>query len=259
MEPTIIELSDDVKSHLADDLLALADSKHVLGNWCARVVFNGRSVADFATLMALCGSSYGHTRTLYQYLVNFGLPYAWLEQTRPRDEYRAMNLLDEPPSSWADFIATLYLGESVMWAFASRFVATPLRPLSGLVQKMGHESNFHLKYAMGWMKAFDEDEKEVLRLAIGKRQDSALDWLSPWEPSDPLFDAKLATARLSDSRKLFHAAVAEARHIAGTPAEREPSRARPREWRMNARRTGSIPPGLFEIMRFKDPLVHGAS
>ena len=61
-----------------NDLLAIADTRLVLGNWYAECVMNGRSLPDFAAILGMCTSNYGHTRSIYQYLAAHGHNYAHL-------------------------------------------------------------------------------------------------------------------------------------------------------------------------------------
>ena len=63
-----------------NDLLAIADTRLVLGNWYAECVMNGRSLPDFAAILGMCTSNYGHTRAIYQYLAAHGLDHV----ARPR-------------------------------------------------------------------------------------------------------------------------------------------------------------------------------
>ena len=55
-----------------NDLLAIADTRLVLGNWYAECVMNGRSLPDFAAILGMCTSNYGHTRAIYQFLAAHG-------------------------------------------------------------------------------------------------------------------------------------------------------------------------------------------
>ena len=50
-------------NNFENDLLALADTKLVLGNWYAECVMNGRSLPDFAAILGMCTSNYGHTES----------------------------------------------------------------------------------------------------------------------------------------------------------------------------------------------------
>src|SRR5688572_9815505 len=76
MAYTAAETESPLEPAFESDLLAIADTKLVLGNWYAECVTDGRSRPDFAGLLGMCTTNYGHTRALYQCLAAHGHDYA---------------------------------------------------------------------------------------------------------------------------------------------------------------------------------------
>ena len=146
-----------------NDLLAIADTKLVLGNWYAECVMNGRSLPDFAGILGMCTANYGHTRAIFQYLAAHGRDYAELERGRGPDDIRSMNLLDEAPKGWEDFIVSTWLAELSTWMMISGFLKHEDRAIAGLAKKVGEETYFHLKYAQGWLRIIGEAKREASR------------------------------------------------------------------------------------------------
>lgn len=238
----------------ASDMLALADTKLVLGNWFAECVINGRSLPDFAAMLGMCSSSYGHARALYQLLAARGDNYARLERGRGPEEIHSMEMLDRAPQSWEDFLCSIWLAELATWTMASGFLKHPDRTLAGIARKMGEESYFHLKYVTGWLQVLTQDEERAalfLRSAATRRS-SALLWFGlPGEP-DVVFDAGERNVALATLRDSFMTESDKTLTIVSpTPLPSDAPTFGP-EWRRAARRHGALPQRLYEVIRFKD-------
>ena len=143
-----------------NDLLAIADTKLVLGNWYAECTMNGRSLPDFAAILGMCTANYGHTRAIYQYLAAHGHDYDYLERGRGPEDICSSNLLDEAPAGWEDFIVSTWLAELSTWMLASGFLKHEDRAVAGITKKIGEETYFHLKYSQGWFQILGEGKKQ---------------------------------------------------------------------------------------------------
>ena len=237
---------------LIDDLLAIADTKLVLGNWYAVSVHNGKTLPDYAALLAIGGASFGHARALYQYLGNFGLGYSFLERGRLADDIRSMHLLDASPESWPDFISATFLAEQATWLLASGFLSHPDRALAGIVKRIGEESYFHLKYATGWAHVFATGDARPFTDALVSRYQDALGWFGTIE-DDELHQRGVRQSSLADLREAFAAEVRKLLHVASPSLSLpEPSIALRQEARPGLRQS-PLPARLFEIVRFRDP------
>ena len=101
------------------EMLCLADTKWVLGHWYAKIILNGRTVPDFSSMAGMAQDELGHTRAIMNYLEQSnGLPEHQLEFGRRVDQIHNMQLLDQAPTSWADFVVTVYLAEHALWCHA---------------------------------------------------------------------------------------------------------------------------------------------
>lgn len=245
---------------LESDLIAVADTKLVLGNWYAECVMNGRSLPDFAALLGMSTANYGHTRALYQFLATHGHDYVRLERGRGAGEIRSMNLLDAAPSGWEDFIAAAWLAELATWMMMSGFLHADDRHVAGIARKVGEETYYHLKYVDGWLSVLGVSKAETRRFldALGRRYPLALQWFGPPRAADPLHAAGLRDVPLAKLRETFAAEVAKGGDKLGAPLNLPKAAPKPgKDWRADARRAGPLPKGLFEMVRFKDPeLAH---
>jgi 1,2-phenylacetyl-CoA epoxidase catalytic subunit len=242
-----------------NDLLAIADTRLVLGNWYAECVMNGRSLPDFAAILGMCTSNYGHTRAIYQLLAAHGHDYAHLERGRNAAAICSMNVLDEAPTGWEDFIVSTWLTELATWMMASGFLKHEDRAIAGIAKKIGEETYFHLKYAQGWFQIIGEGKKqsELFQKSFAKRFPIALQWFGPATGKDPVHDAGIRDVPLKKLRDAFIKEAGTAEKLLGAKLKQEKSVKFAKDWRSDARRFGPMPDGLFEVVRFKDPeLAH---
>lgn len=258
MKDPLEGVSATERTILQDDLLCIADTKLVLGNWFAECVMNGKSLPDFAAMLGMCTASYGQTRAIYHYLDTGDHSYRHLERGRGADEIRSMNLLDEPPAGWPDFIVSTWLAEQATWALAAGFLHNPDRTVAGIARRIGEEAYFHLKYATGWIRIIASSAGERARAedALGRRYPLAQSWFGPAGADDELFAAGLRDDPVSAIRAGFAREVADGAEplVAGGPPAGAAADRRgvPDGWRPEARRAGPLPAGLFEVIRFKD-------
>lgn len=231
---------------IATSLLAIADTKLVLGNWHVLCLHNAKSLPDHAALLAMASASFGHARALYEYLGGHGLEYPLLERGRGADAIHAQALLDAPPRNWQDFVISAYLADQATWLQASRYLAHPDRLLAGLARRIGEETYFHLKYAEGWAREFARDPAIAVRARdfLLQRYPHALAWF-PEDAGDPSTgDCRQAFVAAAQSMLAHLGAGGELPTTAdqGIHAPAAPLlRQRP------------LPDGLYEQVRFKDP------
>lgn len=216
-------------------VLCLADTKLVLGNVFVTTVFNGRSISDFATLLAIAGTSFGATRALYRWLETQGLQYDWLERGRGPDEIAAMDALDVPPASWCDLMATLYLAEAATREVAARILRHDDPIIAKQLAMLKRDSAFHMSYANGWLKVTSEENVDELRASLRERFPRILRWVQACAPV---------------AAEAFMAACEPLSRLAGIPLP--PAAPKAGDWNDDLARAGQLPPRLFEIIRFKD-------
>jgi len=256
----VAELETSLNSGLEADFVAIADTKLVLGNWYAECVMNGRSLPDFAGILGMCTVNYGHTRAIYQHLDRHGHDYVHLERGRGAGKIHSMNLLDQPPEGWEEFIVTAWLAELATWQLVSGYLGHSDRSIAGIARKIGEEAYFHLKYAHGWMHIIGQDADERARFlaAVDQRYPLALQWFGAEDNDDPVHAAGQRDMPVAKLRAAFAAEAGKVGdHLGGDPVALPAPVPPPTAWRDDARRSGPLPNGLFEVVRFKDPeLAH---
>lgn len=247
MNLAIKDVRSPVEPNYVFDLLAIGDSKVAFSSWCFATVFNGRSVADFATLLALGSTSLGHARALYQHLVDYGYDYNHLERGRMVHEINSMQLFDQPPACWEDLMATILVAESAFWAISSGFVGGADSQIGMLMQKIEKERYFHVMYATGWIGAFDQEERERFRACLDRRTVVGRQWLGPVDTEDSTYQSGFRTLTNRRVHELFDSGLTSAYEALGTQPP-QPA-ALPANWDRTRRRIGSVPDGLFRHMK----------
>jgi 1,2-phenylacetyl-CoA epoxidase catalytic subunit len=234
---------------LRDELYCVADAKLVLAGWYMMVLQNGRSIADFTSICAMMQGQYGHARALYQHLGRFGVTREEAEWTRGAKEIRSPKLLDRPPQSWSDFIATIFIAEQAISTQLSAYrPITTDRTLARLADKILKESRFHLSYSVGWIKALRKDPASTVDEDARHRLADALDWWGDADQPDMVFSGGYRATPDSDLRDRFLEAVGATIDVPDGIASPAKS------WQRSIRRNGNagIPENLFEKIRFRN-------
>ena len=220
---------------IAPTLLSLADTKLVFANICIKTVFNGRSIGDFATLLAMAGTSLGATRSIYRWLEGQGESYTRLERGRDAEEIASSDVLDAPPTSWVDLLTTIFITEAATSAVATSMKTKVDAYLSNQLQLLDNDSAFHMTYALGWLKVISEQDQEKLDVSIRDRFPLAMRWVQSCdEQAADAFTLSCQPIMDLSGTKLPNAAPKGA------------------DWNPTLHRARSLPEGLFEIVRFKD-------
>jgi 1,2-phenylacetyl-CoA epoxidase catalytic subunit len=141
----------------------------------------------------------GQTRAIFNFIEQtYDLPENQIEFGRSADKIHSMQLLDEAPQNWADFIVTLYLTEQAQWSALEGYVGGEYVPVSNFCKKFAEEGYFHRLYVDGWLAALTDEEKKDAAKAFVKRLPLARQWFNfgdetvheagirPWSAADCL-------------------------------------------------------------------------
>jgi len=240
------------ESVFRSDLLAVADTKLVLGNWYGECVINGRALPDFAALLGMANANFGHARALYKHL-STPESYAELERGRGAAEIASMNLLDCAPRDWEDFLASAWLAEQATWHLLSGYIGASDRTVSGIVRRVGQEVYFHIRYFEGWLAVLAGDNERTRRFQkhFAERFPLALRWLESGETDDE----EIRRVPMEAIRRSFIDKLGAGSKLLGAPLNTSSASSSLDEWSARLRRSGPLPAGLFEVVRFKDPAL----
>ena len=217
------ELPDDARGALRSLILALADSKRVLGLRYSDRMLGAPTLEAGIAASSMAQDEWGHARLTYAMLGDFGDDPKALEHERPAAEYRSHPALDAGFQSWADFIACMLLVDTALTAQYAALVGSRYAPAQNRVQKMLDEERFHFQYAAGWARkiAAVAELRAELAASLARYLPAALQWLG--DDSAPalrrLVDEGLVTADASGVRARVLARVGPVLEEAGLAQE----------------------------------------
>jgi len=245
-----------LEKQLFNELLAIADTKFVLGSWYFIALPNGRSVQDWTALCALTQDHYGHSRALYRYFARFGFTRQEAEWQREAADIRSARVLDYPPESWADLIVTAYLVElAVTLRLGSFAAADGDGAFARLARKIQNESRFHLVYLEGWLDVLTNGIDEDIHRSLQKRLKLFIEWWGPADVDDVVHLSGTRsvddTALLAEFREQVSAALPAFSSTINELTAGNRGGAVSAELRRSGRR--GIPETLYELLRFKEP------
>lgn len=201
---TDTEISAEGRAVLRGLLLALADSKRVLGLRYSDRMLGAPTLEAGIAASSMAQDEWGHARLTYALLGDFGDEPKALEHERAAAEYVSHPALDRQMESWADFIAAILLVDTALTAQYAALVDSRYAPAQNRVQKMLDEERFHFQYAAGWIRrmAAVPQLKDELAASLARYLPEALRWLGDdaAEPTRRLQDERLATADPSSLR-----------------------------------------------------------
>ncbi len=192
------EVPGDVRGHLGDLLLVLADNKRLLGMRYADWILGAPALEAGISCSAMAQDEWGHGRILYAMLRDFHSDPDQLEHEREASEYRSCELLDAPTEEWADLLALNLLLDSALSVQFAAMRESRFEPVLYKVSKLLEEERFHFEHGRGWtarMAATDKG-REALRAAFEPAFAACLRWFGP---SDDSLGSALAEAGVVDA------------------------------------------------------------
>jgi ring-1,2-phenylacetyl-CoA epoxidase subunit PaaC len=173
------ELSPEERSALRNVILALADSKRVLGLRYSDRMLGAPTLEAGIAASSMAQDEWGHARLTYALLGEFGDDPKALEHERPAAEYRSHPTLDAPLATWPDFIAAMLAVDTALTAQYRALAESRYAPAHNRIQKMLDEERFHFAYAAGWVRrlAAVPELREELADSLGRYVPEALRWL----------------------------------------------------------------------------------
>lgn len=197
--PTAADLPAEVRDHLRDLLLSLADNKRLLGMRYSDWILGAPSVEAGIACSAMAQDEWGHARIVYAMLKDFALDPSALEHEREAEEYHSSELLDAPVESWPELLALNLLLDTALSVQFEAMESSRFEPIHYKARKLLDEERFHFEHARGWVArlAIADAGREALRDALGSAWQACIRSFGPTD--DPLGNT-LADAGVTSSR-----------------------------------------------------------
>jgi len=173
------QLPGDVRAPLRDLILALADSKRVLGLRYSDRMLGSPTLEAGIAASSMAQDEWGHARLTYALLGDLGDDPKALEHERPAAGYRSMDALDAGLEGWHGMIAASLLLDMALTAQYAALVESRYTPVRNRVQKLLDEEKFHFQYAAGWARRIARvpELRAGLAAELGRVLPRALRWL----------------------------------------------------------------------------------
>jgi phenylacetate-CoA oxygenase PaaI subunit len=194
---TAADVPEELHTDLAALLLSLADNKRILGMRYAEWLLGAPTLEAGIACSAMAQDEWGHSRILYAMLKDFGMDPGRLEHEREAEAYVNIELLDEPPATWAGLVALNFLLDAALSTQVESLKDSRFEPLHYKVRKILEEERFHFEHGRGWLDRVAQTEKgrEALAESFGPAWTSCLRWFG----ADDGLVARLAGAEVSDA------------------------------------------------------------
>lgn len=173
------QLPDEVRAPLRDLILALADSKRILGLRYSDRMLGSPTLEAGIAASSMAQDEWGHARLTYALLGDLGDDPKALEHERDASEYRSMQTLDADLNGWSGMTAAALLLDTALAVQYGALVDSRYAPVHNRVQKLLDEERFHFQYAAAWTRRIAQvpELRAGLQAELARYLPEALRWL----------------------------------------------------------------------------------
>lgn len=173
-------------------LVALSDSKLLLGYHYGEWTFGPPAIEAGIAACSMAQEEFGHARLLHGILKReLRVEIDPLADTRPPERMAPIAFLDRPFQSWADVVAGNAVVDHALSLVLSAFDGG-WEPLARAVPKMLLEEKFHYAHAEGWVRLIETEGGEARALldrSLARALRDAAAFFGPPDDDDPLLAA----------------------------------------------------------------------
>ncbi len=167
------DLPEDARRALQRLILALADTKRLLGIRYSDWLLGAPSIESGIAASSMTQDEWGHARLLYAMLKDFGVHPVTTEHERQAAEYCSAACLDGEFTDWAAVVAGIVVVDGTLSMALEGFAAGCYEPARSRVPKMLAEEEFHRDLGFAWLRQLGEGNDEA-RLLVGVAVESML-------------------------------------------------------------------------------------
>jgi phenylacetate-CoA oxygenase PaaI subunit len=179
------DLPADCREPLRLLLLALADTKMLLGFHYGEWTFGTPALEACIAACSMSQDEFGHLRLLHACIsTQFGDSPEALIEKRPLNEFASIACLDRPLVNWADFVAINFFTDGAVATILTALQNSAFAPVANFVDKMIEEEKHHLRNAQGWFRTlakYNSQTKAALEETSRWALSPTLEWLGPAE------------------------------------------------------------------------------
>jgi len=177
------DLPEESRDHVRQLLLAIADTKLLLGFHYAEWTFGSPALEASIAACSMSQDEFGHVRLLHACLnAQFGMHPDELIEKRPAANFTTIAVLNQPLKSWAETVAANLIVDGAITAVLSGLRGSRFEPVANFMDKMIEEEKHHLRHGQGWFRTLATrapETKSALRLASDKAMRATIEWFGP--------------------------------------------------------------------------------
>ncbi|UCF18576.1 MAG: phenylacetate-CoA oxygenase subunit PaaI [Gemmatimonadota bacterium] len=200
------QLAADTRQELRDLILALADSKRILGIRYADWVLGAPELEANIAASSISQDEWGHSRILYALLKDFGDDPQKLEHERQAADYCSIEALDRPLGTWPEFVVVNAVVDTALSVQLNALAASSYAPLRQRVQKQLEEERFHAGHGAAWLRRLgtaSDAARAATQSALEERWPAVIHWFGPDELGAGMKAAGLIDATGAELRNRF--------------------------------------------------------
>ena len=204
-----------------DLILVLADSKRLLGTRYAEWILGSPELESGIACASMSQDEWGHARLLYALLKDLGDDVDRLEHGRESNEYCNIEMLDQSPSSWPEFVALNALVDTALTVQLQALTTSGYAPLRQRVGKLIEEETFHAAHGLAWARRLGSTPqgKAALAAAVRSAAPVVLRWFgSDRGPAAAMVSNGLVAASPSALRRQWQQRVQPVAEATGDPS-----------------------------------------
>jgi len=179
------DLPENLREHTRQLLLAIADTKLLLGFHYGEWTFGTPALEACIASCSMSQDELGHVRLLHACLsTQFGMSSQSLIENRPAADFAAISVLNHPLKSWAETVAANFIVDGALTVLLNGLRGSTFEPVANFMDKMVEEEKHHLRHGQGWFRtlaARNLETKSALQVASQQALHATLEWLGPDE------------------------------------------------------------------------------
>ncbi len=186
---TARELDREVKAALRRVILAVADTKRLLGIRYSDWLLGAPSIETGIAASSMAQDEWGHARLLYAMLKDFDMDPVQVEHERSAGEYCSADCLDEPFPDWAAFAAAVVVVDGALSVALEGLASGRYDAARSRIPKMLSEEAFHRELGEAWYRrlaAGNDEARSRLRAATEAMVPAAVACFAPRDRASEL-------------------------------------------------------------------------
>jgi phenylacetate-CoA oxygenase PaaI subunit len=193
--PSAKDLPENLRGHVRQLLLAIADTKLLLGFHYGEWTFGTPALEACIAACSMSQDEFGHVRLLHACLnTQFGMASQALVENRAAAEFATVAALNQPLKSWAETVAINLIVDGAVTVVLNGLRGSTFEPAANFMDKMVEEEKHHVRHGQGWFRTLatrSPETKSAVQHAGQRAVLATLDWLGP---DDQAMAAELAEA-----------------------------------------------------------------